>query len=134
MNVIRIHAEVQPVPVATTHEPMRRIHWKAARDYWTVVKQERRSGQPELAATILASARQALMIATAADPFVTVSRLAGDHRMVSLVEACRPENKYGPSYHATCEGCGAEGPSGSTQLEAAQRWNQRPNTRQEAGL
>jgi Lar family restriction alleviation protein len=57
----------------------------------------------------------------------------GDRDMVSITERAAPEDDQGPSYYAECQGCGAEGPSGSTQLEAARAWNTRPNSGQEAG-
>ena len=166
MTVIRIHAEVAPVLVVDPHQPMRTAYWRGARNYWTRAKEARRSGQAELAAAILASARQALTIATAADPKATLGQFVaedagperetcfvetdqsepipgtpaplrcpfcGDPDMVSITERAGPESEHGASYIAECQGCGAEGPSGSTQLEAAIAWNKRPDRRQEAG-
>jgi cytochrome c5 len=80
-NVIAIHAEVLPLPaVVLADEQLRRMYWKGAQSYWSAAKEARLSGQLELASTILASARQALAIATAADTKAMLQRIANEER------------------------------------------------------
>ena len=55
-----------------------------------------------------------------------------DDLAVTVVEACGPEDENGPSYYAECGKCAAQGPSGSTQLAAAERWNRRSSREAQA--
>jgi hypothetical protein len=85
MNVIRIHPGVMPVlRVVQADEKLRRVHWKAAKDYLKTAKQVLRSGQPGLASKILASGRQALAIATAPDAWEMLRSLVREEEAAAV--------------------------------------------------